>query len=244
MEKATPIVIILSIGIILLGLAAVLGPTLVKSDQQRDTITASGNAEIEAVSDEITLSLRVENTAKTAADAQAMTTKSADALMASLAELVKKEDIETTYYSVQEWREWENNKNVLKGYRATHSLKVTLHDPTVAGKILDSAVSNGAFVAYVNFGFSKQKEKELKQQALKQAAQEANTKAQAVADGLGVNLGKIVSVSESEVNFPVYRMAGPEMMMAKSDAGPAPTPNIAPQTLHVSGQVSVAYGIK
>lgn len=243
MEKsASTLLVILSIGIVLLGLAAVLGPSLADDDEQEETITASGTAQLEAVADEITLHVRVENAGKTAEEAQKLTTDKTDALMASFLELVKKDDIETTQYSVQEWREWEREKMVLKGYKAVHSLKITLTDPLVAGKLLDRAVNSGAFVDYLNFGFSKQKEKQLKEQALKEAAQQAKHKAESVADGLGVELGDIVSVSESEANYPMYRMGGPEMMMAKADS--APMPDISPQTLQVTAQVSVAYEIE
>ena len=242
MEKnASTLLIILSIGVIVLGLAAVLGPSLADDNGPEETITASGTAQFEAVADEITLHVRVETAGKIAEEAQKMTTEKTDALMASFLELVKKDDIETTQYSVQEWREWEREKMVLKGYKAVHSLKITLTDPLVAGKLLDRAVSSGAFVDYLNFGFSKAKEKELKGQALKDAAQQAKLKAEAVADGLGVELGDIVSVSESEANYPMYRMAGPEMMIAKSDAA---EPSISPQTLQVTAQVSVAYEIE
>ncbi len=237
------LILVLAFGIIILGLAAVLGPNLADDNEQEETITASGTAQIEAVADEITLHVRVETSGKTAEEAQKVTTEKTDALMESFLELVKKDDIETTQYSVQEWREWEREKMVLKGYKAVHALKVTLTNPLVAGKLLDRAVSSGAFVDYLNFGFSKQKEKQLKEQALKEAAQQAKHKAESVADGLGVELGDIVSVSESEANYPMYRMAGPEMMMAKADAAAA-EPSISPQTLQVTAQVSVAYEIE
>ncbi len=241
MEKSNHILIILSVGIVLLGIAAVLGPNLADNNMQQETITASGTAQLEAVADELTINLRVESSAKTAEEAQKLTAEKTDALMASLTELVKKEDIETSYYSVQEWREWEREKNVLKGYKGTHSLKITLTDTTLAGKILDRGVASGAFVDYLNFGFSKAKEKELKGQALKEAAQQAKLKAESVAGGLGVQLGDIVSVSESESNYPMYRMGGPEMMMAKADVA---EPSISPQTLQVNAQVSVTYEIE
>lgn len=245
MEKNMTLILVLAFGIIILGLAAVLGPNLADDDEQEETITASGTAQLEAVADEITVHVRVESTGKTASEAQDWLDDTVEEVIAAITQpgTVKKEQIETTQYSVQEWREWERDKSVLKGYKAVQSMKITMTEPAVAGKVIDLAVTAGAFVDYLNFGFSKQKEKQLKEQALKEAAQQAKHKAESVADGLGVELGDIVSVSESEANYPMYRMAGPEMMMAKADAAVA-EPSISPQTLQVTAQVSVAYEIE
>ena len=82
-------------------------------------------------------------------------------------------------------------------------MKVTTQNLEKVGKLIDVAVDNGANdIERVSFGLTKEKEKDIKQQAMILASSDAKDKAVALATNLEVTMLKPISISES--NF-VYQ---------------------------------------
>lgn len=242
--------IILAVGIVFVAIAlAIILPLVLteyKGSGQQNTVSSTGQSTMESMSDQIAVSVKVETSAKNAEDAQKENREISSAVMAALKKYAEEKDIETESHSMYEWIEWENNKNKFMGYKVNNVLKVTISDPEKAGQMIDDAVKAGALINYVNFELSKEKEKSLKEEALRKAAEDAKTKATSIADGLGVRLGKIVSVSESNFYYPRMGYATAEMAkgMDSSAEVPAPPTDLSPRKLEVSASVTVAYSIK
>ena len=105
------------------------------------------------------------------------------------------EDIETEYISFNPYYEWIDNTRVSRGYRASQSLTVTIHDIDSIGRIIDSlSLVDGVSVSSMEFDRKDISRFEDEVRAL--AVKEAHRKASKYAEGAGLNVGRILSISD------------------------------------------------
>lgn len=215
--------------------------------QQTNVISVSGASEFDVSPDMAEVRVRVDSEAPTAQAAQNMNRETSNAVFSALTRFgVRNDQIETYNYNVRKITEWDREleRSVDKGFRVTNSFKITTDRLDKVGNLLDVAVQAGANnIEGVSFQLSDNREEEARTEALKMAAQNARQKAAALADGLSVPLGKLVSVAENQFDvYPIARMGVAEdAMMAKGGAMP-PTP-VEPQSVRVSARVSASYNI-
>ncbi|NMA44814.1 MAG: SIMPL domain-containing protein [Candidatus Diapherotrites archaeon] len=251
--------IVLAIGIVALLLVGFFAATLMvpklpdeikvttgSPEELQRTLSANGTVEKLVSPDQAEIYLSVETLANTASVSQENNAKLAEQVRTALKNAgVKDSEIETTYYTVNEEFEWEENwtKKVSKGFRTTNSIKITIKNLTKTGSIVDAAVSAGANrVSNIQFTLSKEAQERAKQEALTDAAKMAKTKAQSIASGLGVTLGKVNSITENAYYYtPNYRNY--DMAMNAITESKAETP-ITPGDVSVSATVSVIYEIE
>lgn len=217
-----------------------------KSSEARvNELSVSGSSKMDFSPDESQIFLRIETNALNAKDAQDKNSESAAKVIAALKSAgVNKDEIETVNYHVEMWREWnpKTQRNDDKGYRATHTLKVTTKSLDLVGTIVEVAVNNGVNnVDNVLFTLSKEKQKEVRSSILSLAAKNAREKADALANSLNVGVGKIKSVSESFYE-PTPMYARSDMLMESVAAKVAPP--IEPSDVTVQAQVSVVFEIE
>lgn len=209
--------------------------------EELNRISVTGSSTMDASPDQVEIMFRIVAKATDAKTAQKIQADQANAVVAALQKFVSKTDIQTTDFNLQPTYEWDGTKSVLTGYEASNGIKIKTKNLADAGVIMDAAVNAGANrVDSIVFSLSRDRQKDLGQQALEAAAKNARDKASGVADALGVKLGKLVSVqiSDSEYQPPVY-YARAEAMMAK-DAAPTP---IEPRTVTLSKTVQVQFEI-
>lgn len=219
--------------------------SLVGCQQQKEgnTINVDGSAEITAEPDEAEVWAGISIVKKTAEEAQNEANKVINAVIDGLRyKGINEKDIETQNLNLYEettWTQDEGSKVI--GWRASQTLKVKTTDMSKVGTIVDIAVTNGANqINNVNFGLSKEKEQEYKQKALAEASKNAKSKAETIASSLGVNLGKIKSVSESSFDYMPYRYA-----MEKVAGVPAveEAASVMPRDVTVTARISLVYNI-
>ncbi len=215
------------------------------TQQQPNTISVSGSSQLKAVPDEVMVLLRVETNGTTAKEAQDKNSAAMAAIQKELKRAgVAEKDMETTNYNLYPNTYWdyERQRQVDAGYKAAHTLKVKTKELMRVGEYIQLGVDAGATnVDSVSFSLSTTAERDAKDAALRSAVQEARQKAEALADGLSVRLGKVSSVSINEYNvMPFYRggVMAAEAMMDKAEAPP-----IAPQEVDVSASVTVVFEI-
>ena len=231
--------------------SANVGNIQISSDSQIPQISVSGEGEVMADPDEAYVYVRVVTQDKVAAEAQRLNQEKSNVVKESFKRNgLSEKDIETsTYYVNPETRyyppkDFETDKETYKivGYTVTHTFKITVKDLDTLGKIVDDAVSVGANgVDNVAFGLSKEKEIQVKGQALSLAAKKAQEKAKSISGSLGVRLGKVLSASESGGYTPYY--ARYESKALAMDGAGAPTP-ITPGKVDVQTTVSIVYEIE
>ncbi|MDD4250931.1 MAG: SIMPL domain-containing protein [Candidatus ainarchaeum sp.] len=153
--------------------------------------------------------------------------------------------ISTTNYSIYEQFEWDGiiQKNKIIGYKTSNTIKVILTELTITGKIIDVAVNAGANkVSNISFGLSEQKQRQSNEIVLKEASEYAKIKAQNIANGLGITIGKINTVNESTYTSGprYYNYASNDMIASSSEMYETP---ISASDISVSATVTVQFEI-
>ncbi len=212
-------------------------------EQQRNTITVSGNGKVSTQPDKAELYVKIITEGTTATAAKDANSKISEQVIDAMKNSgVAKSDMETSYYYLNKKQEWDDDKKkyVDVGYEVNHVLKVTTKDLDKVGNLLDTAVNAGANgIDSVVFDLTDEKRKEVSSEALKISSRNAENKARSIADSVGVKLGKIIAITESEFNYMPYRVSN--VLYEKAEAAPAT--EILPQTLEVTATVSLVYEI-
>lgn len=168
------------------------------------SLSMTGQGEVKAAPDTVTLSAGVTAQAPTAAAALAGNSGRMQAVMAALkSQGVDDKNIQTADFSVSpQYTDGNDNQpRRLTGYQVTNQVSVRLDDVGKLGATLDALVNAGA--NQVNgIDFSIRDLSALLTQARQQAVADALDKAQTYAKAAGVTLGPILSISESDNSAP------------------------------------------
>lgn len=223
---------------IFIGLAILL---LVGCTQNSDrTLTTQGTSTISVPPDEAEIYLNVQTSSESADDAR----EENAAIVEKVKEALKDEMIESQNFNIYEDFDYTESGRKSRGFIATHTLKVSTTNFENVGEIIDVGVKAGVTsINGVNFLLSKETEESVRTQALKEASQNAKSKAEAIAEGLDMSVGEVKAVRDSQFNYyptPYYR----EMDAAMAVSEMAKTTSITPQDLEVSAQVEVVYTLK
>jgi len=189
------------------------------------TITMDGRGTVSVAPDMAVITARVVTISKTAADALSGNT-------ADLAKVIEKikaagieaKDIQTSGFAIypryERITDNSNRQPDITGYEVRNGVEINVRDLTKLGDLLTGVVDSGAnSVDGIRFQVSDPDEK--LDEARKRAVQEAKHKAGIFAEAAGVELGGIVSISETGIQMPRPVMMRAEgMMMAKADAVP------------------------
>jgi uncharacterized protein YggE len=207
-----------------------------------DTITVVGEATVSGTPDEVVLSLTVESDGETPAAAM---NKNSDAMAEVLRRLdregVDGSDIETANVSVYPVRTYnpETGEERLTGYRAQNSITVTLANAEQVSKVLSAAVEEGVNI-FSGPVWRLADDTETVAEALRNAIENARTKAEAMADAQGVELGDVITMSENRVQVPVYPLYTDAAIREQAAGSVVDTP-ISAASIDVTATVTVAY---
>ena len=213
-----------------------------KNEQDDNILTINGIADKEVTPDKAMIFIKINNVDKTAKDSQAENTKLSDKVTASLNGIgINSDSIETSSYYIQEKFEWnpDTQKSDSVGFETINTLKVTTLDVTSVGKIIDTAISNGATgMDSINFDLKKETRNKIKDELIGEATVDAKNKAANLAKSMNVKLGEVKSINNYDYNPSPY-VYTPYMY----DKGYAGT-TISPQKITVTMDVSVTYSLE
>jgi uncharacterized protein YggE len=180
-------------------LAAALGPAQAQTVAPR-TLTMTGQGEVRAAPDSVTLSAGVTSQGQTATAALAANITRMQGVFAALKKLgVSDKDMQTRNFSVSPMMsDGANNQPPrVTGYQVNNQARVRLNDVTKLGAALDALVTAGA--NQVNsVDFTIKDPARLLTQARGDAVADARAKAETYAKAAGVSLVSILSISENE----------------------------------------------
>jgi uncharacterized protein YggE len=187
-----------------LGLAAAIALPAVASAAEtpiQPRIVVSGEGEAAVAPDMALLSLSVMREAKTAREAL----DDNNAAMAEVIEAIKlfgvaDRDLQTAGLQIMPRYNYTNKPDgtqeaELIAYQVTNSLSVRVRDLVKTGEILDKAVSLGVNQGG-NIVFANDDPSAVITEARKKAVAEATAKARTLAEAAGVNLGRILEISD------------------------------------------------
>lgn len=218
-----------------------------------DTVTVQGAGTATLAPDVARVSFSVQNTSATVADAQAATTKQANAALDFVkTQGVADKDVKTLSYNISPQYSYPNpcprgamcpdysGAPKITGYQVSETVQVTLRDLTKVGEMLGGLGKLG--VQNVNGpDFALDDSTAGYDAARADAIEKAKTQATLLASQLGVRLGKIVNFSESSGGYPspmyAYGMGGVSESKAVA-------PNVPAGENTYNASVSITYEIR
>lgn len=160
-------------------------------------IAVDGIGTLKVDPDQAVVSLGVMTQAETATQAiQDNAAKMSQVVDMLKAQGISDDDIRTSRFSL--WTVYDEDRTVPVGFRVSNQITVTTKEINQVGELIDSAVLAGANqVNRVSFSLSEEMIDSIRFQALDLAIEDAQAKANAIAQKLNLNLVGVGSVSES-----------------------------------------------
>ena len=202
-------------------------------------LSVSAQAEARRVPDVATLSTGVVTRASDANAAMRANAEQMDKVMAAIrAAGIAERDTQTTGVNLNpDYRYEENKAPVITGYQASNTVSIKVRDLAKLGKVLDALVASGA--NQVNGPSFEIDEPEAVYDEARQAAlKKAQARAQMYAKSLGLQVRRIVSISEGGGFHPPVPM--PMMAMAARGKAEADTA-ISPGETTLSANLDVVF---
>ncbi|MEY9092613.1 SIMPL domain-containing protein [Paenibacillus sp. RC84] len=198
-------------------------------------IEVTGDGIVSVIPDQAVIVLGAVTEGESLSPLQAENARIISAVIDSLLQLgISRDNIQTDEFRIDPQYDFQDGKQIFRGYRVTHLLKITTERVGETGTIVDTAVSKGAnSVSGISFRTSQPQK--YSKEALALAVRNAREKAQTIAASLGVTLAAVPEfVREiSRQNEPVPFKAS---VLAASPATP-----IQPGELQVYAAVSARY---
>ncbi len=213
------------------------------------SVTTQGRATVSRTPDYVDIFLGVHIEAPTASEAQAQCTQKMEAVIKSLREMslpageFKSGQITLSprYSDDPEVRRGEKQPMII-GYTAVNALRVRTTDLKSPPRVIDSALKNGANrVDGVNYAIKEALA--AREEALKLATTAAKRKADVMATALGLKVGRVLSLTESDGGRPHQYGNRAQLSQSYSAAGDASPSgdSVEPGTVDVIVDVSIAF---
>jgi uncharacterized protein YggE len=232
------LVVILALGAV--GCAQRGAEGVIYVAQQQTGIWVTGQGEAMAVPDLALLSLGIEAQAGTVSEAQAQAIEAMGKVMEALKNNgVAEKDIQTQRFSIYPITKWirDEEEEEIIGYRVTNMVLAKIREVDEAGAIIDAvAQAGGDYTRIQDISFTVDDPTPYYEEARTKALEDAENKAEQLADLAGVRLGKPTYISEGAIYQPP---------ISREDVAPVPgavTP-ISPGELKITLNVQVAYTI-
>ncbi len=231
---------IMILGLMLLMVSVL--PACAQDDENISKLIVQGEGKVFAAPDMVTIVLGVETRNASAAGAVAenamLMSNTTNALMEAG---IEEKDIQTSTYSLTTMPEEEPTTEAGRAketkppeFIATNRVTVRLNNTEDVGRVLDAAVKAGTNNIQ-GISFDLRDPAPEKDRALTMAIEDASRKAGVAASAAGVELGRIMEISEG------FSFVSPRSEVAFSLA--APTTPIQPGELEVTASVTMTYEI-
>lgn len=158
-------------------------------------ISVNGTGSLNVEPDMATFNISISQTKSTTSDALQATNKKVSEVLEALNEFnISKKDIKTNSINLNTEYEWIDNKQQIKGQRASQSISVKLRNLNSIGPIIDR-LGNINEISLGSISMSKEDTSEEMKQARVLSVIDAKTKAQELANAAGMKLGMPLSIS-------------------------------------------------
>jgi hypothetical protein len=217
------------------------------------TVTVQGISNIKVMPDLVTVYFNIETKGNTSAEATKANSDIYDDLIEGMIIAgFSEDDVKTESFNVYPNTYWDekDGRSKTEGYIANHYLRVELSSDKMneVSSVIDAGVEAGAGISYINFELTQESQNEYKAQALKQASGDAMIKADAIASGVGKEVGELVSIQTSDFGYypwNVYTSSSggayraEDAVMAKEAAV-----NIQPGEQDVTASITATFKLK
>jgi uncharacterized protein YggE len=214
--------------------------TIISNDGHIMGITVSGQGETTGVPDLATVNLGVEASQDTVQAAREDAAAAMNQVIAVLQDRgIEERDIQTSSFNI--YPRYDQNGQNITGFQVSNQITVKVRDLNALGSIIDEVVTAGGdLTRFQDVSFSIENPKPLEEQVRAAAVADLTAKANQLANLTGVQLGQLVSISES-VSFP-YPVPFAEKAFAGQDAASA-TP-VVPGEVQVMVTLNATFAIQ
>ena len=233
-------------GLLLLALlsAACEGDKVTVATQQAQSsgISVGGEGKVSGAPDVAVLSLGVTALSPSVKDARDQAATAMKGIVDSIkGNGVDAKDIQTTQLSIQPEYNWRDNIQELSGYRVTNIVTAKVRNIDNTSKVIDDAVAAGGDLTQIQgISFTIDDPAKLRDEARQEAVADAKAKAKRLAELSGVDLGKVMSISETFTAPPITLARG---ALVPPSTGPGTT-TIETGEMDVVVTVQVVYAIE
>ena len=162
-------------------------------------ITVSGSGEVRVSADTAVISLGVSSRDKDVLKAQQQANEAIAAIRTALiGQGVKEEDINTEFINIYAVYDYLNGQEQLTAYNASSTLAIKVTEMESVGSLIDASFAAGANTLN-GISFSASDTEEAKAEALKKAVENAEKKAEILAEASGMKITGIELISEEGV---------------------------------------------
>jgi uncharacterized protein len=203
------------------------------------TITVNSTATVQASPDEAVVGLGVHSEAAGSADAFAQNARDMQSVLDALkAAGIQDKDIQTTNVSLQQRVSKRGTPGEQQVFVASNAIRVTIHDLSSVGSVIDAAVTAGAD-SVTDIRFQLANPDAVRTDALTKAVDGARAKADALAHAADASVVRVVTIDEQNYQPPIY-----DAPMASAALGAAvATPVVPPSSLDVTETIRVVWEI-
>lgn len=217
--------------------------SLAMAEQPVRLVAVQGQSKVELEPNRAILSLEVKQSRETLDEAR----QGVGASLKSVVRVLNKYGItDQKIEKTQIWQgpnyQWENNKQVLKGYNASVQLKATLDDLDQLAKLAD-ALATISDTTLQNTGFTRSDVEQLQIEQRRLALLDAKQKATEMLAVYNEKLGPVLVIRESGAVQPMVYQRMEAKAMSASFADGAPEPG-SWQKVTVTADVQVEFGIQ
>lgn len=207
------------------------------SEQVNPWVKVTATASVPAIPDKLSVQVYVEQKDKSVSQAKRIVDINTDKILKRWLNIgVEKEQIASFDVSIQPVYHYDKDtrQQVQDGFLVTRTLSVAIENWQVFDQLIDSALALGATrVGHVQADVSNHQQ--LYNQALTAAFEQAEYKAQQLANKAGLKLTKAMQITE-QGGFRAYSVAKSQMLSAESASQPG--------TTDVTASVEVTFGLK
>ena len=161
------------------------------------SVTSEETMELDPTTVKISFSIETKaNNAQTATELNKKASQNAINSVKSLIDTNKKETMKTTSFNIHPEYSYKDGQNKLIGYRASNTLQVTLKDVEKAGKIISTALANGAN-SVSGLQFILDETNDACNSLIQKASKNARLRADKVAESIGTSIAGIRRLNTS-----------------------------------------------
>lgn len=225
--------------ILLILVMALTLPVIAQQNQERSIVNVTGEGIVKVEPDEVLIKSRIEHEGNSAAEVKRQNDEVVDKVIKYLkSQNIDEKDIQTDYVNLN--KRYDYNVKTYS-YIANQAISITLHDIKDYEKIMKGLLENGLNrIDGIQFKSSEMEKYE--KEARKKAVMNAQNIARQLAEPLGQEIGKAVSITETDFDRfqPLYRMdEAVEMSAAKGSQQ-----TIAPGEMEIKIKVNIGFELK
>jgi uncharacterized protein YggE len=202
-------------------------------------VVVTGNSEVFAVPDEAVVRLGIVRQANVAETAQQQANSVAQDILKAITGVgIPAKDIQTARLVLSPVYNTRAGDQRIAAYSATNTVSVRIDNLGVVGTVIDAGLKAGAN-QLEGVQFRLKDERPSREQALKQAVEDARGKAEAMADALHMSIAQVIEATEGGVSVAPRFQAG-NLSLAAAQAAATP---VSPGEIEIRASVTIRYRI-